>query len=106
MLRKRRRAGRIGTTAVFPDSHGSWRDPANTRRDIRNARGSDEFAWVTSHVFRKTAATMLDEAGLTVRQIANHLGHSKISMTQDSYLSRTVTDRRAAEVFGEGTSGA
>lgn len=105
MLRRRRRAGRIGTTAVFPDSRGGWRDPTNTSRDIRNARGTDEFAWVTSHVFRKTAATMLDEAGLTARQIANQLGHSKISMTQDSYLSRTVTDRRAAEVLGEGVIG-
>lgn len=105
MLRRRRRAGRIGATAMFPDSQGGWRDPTNTSRDLRNARGTDEFAWVTSHVFRKTAATILDEAGLTARQIANHLGHSKISVTQDSYLGRGVTDRRAAEVLGEGTSG-
>ena len=106
MLRRRRRAGRIGITAVFPDSRGGWRDPTNTSRDLRNARGTEEFAWVTSHVFRKTAATVMDEAGMSARQIANHLGHSKISMTQDSYLSRTVTDRRAAEVLGEGVTGA
>ena len=56
-------------------------------------------------MFRKTAATMLDEGGLTARQIANHLGHSKVSMTQDRYLGRGVTDRRAAEVHGEGTLG-
>ncbi|MBV9058103.1 MAG: tyrosine-type recombinase/integrase, partial [Pseudonocardiales bacterium] len=103
MLRRRLRAGRIGTTPVFPDSRGGWRDPTNTSRDLRNARGTEEFAWVTSHVFRKTAATMLDEAGMSARQIANHLGHSKISMTQDSYLGRGVTDRRAAEVLGERT---
>lgn len=105
MLRKRRRAGRIGTTAVFPDSKGGWRDPANTRRDLRNARGTEEFAWVTSHVFRKTAATVMDKAGMTARQIADHLGHSKVSMTQDTYMGRGVTDRRAAEALGEGTSG-
>lgn len=105
MLRRRRRAGRIGTTPVFPGFRGSWRDPTNTSRDLRNARGTEEFSWVTSHVFRKTAATMLDEAGMSARDIANHMGHSKISMTQDHYLSRTVTNRRAAEVLGEGTSG-
>jgi integrase len=26
------------------------------------------FDWVTSHVFRKTVATRLDEAGLSARQ--------------------------------------
>lgn len=102
MLRKRLRAGRIGATPVFPDSHGGWRDPYNTSRDLRNARGTDEFAWVTSHVFRKTAATMLDEAGLSARQIANLMGHSKVSMTQDFYMGRGTVDRRAAEVLGEG----
>jgi integrase len=104
MLRRRRRAGRIGTTAVFPDSRGGWRDPTNTSRDLRNARGTEEFAWVTSHVFRKTAATVMDEAGMSARDIANHMGHSKISMTQDAYLGRGVTNRRAADVLGEGTS--
>jgi hypothetical protein len=90
---------------VLPDSRGGWRDLTNTSRDLRNARGTEEFSWVTSHVFGKIAVTMLDEAGLTARQIVNHLGHLKISMTQDAYLSRGVTDCRAAEVLGEGTSG-
>ncbi|MDQ3763384.1 MAG: hypothetical protein M3460_17680 [Actinomycetota bacterium] len=31
---------------------------------------------VTSHVFRKTAATLLDEAGVSARKIADQLGHS------------------------------
>lgn len=104
MLRRRRRAGRIGTLAVFPDSKGGWRDPANTRRDIRHARGTEEFAWVTSHTFRKTAATVLDEAGLSAREIADHMGHSQVSMTQDVYLGRGVVNRRAADALGEGLS--
>jgi integrase len=101
MRRRRRRAGRIGTIPVFPDSHGGWRDPYNTSRDIRNARGAEEFAWVTSHVFRKTAATMLDEAGLSACDMATHLGHARPSLTQDVYLGRGVANRRAAEVLGE-----
>jgi integrase len=105
MLRRRRRAGRIGATPVFPDSLGGWRDPSNTSRDLRNARGTEEFAWVTSHVFRKTAATVMDEAGMSARRISDHMGHSKVSMTQDVYLNRGITDRRAAEVLDEGTSG-
>ena len=84
---------------MFPDSRGGWRDPSNTSRDLRNARGSEEFAWVTSHVFRKTAATELDRAGLSARQIADQLGHSKVSMTQDHYLGRRVVDREAADAL-------
>lgn len=40
-------------------------------------RGSEEFAWVTTHVFRRTAATELDRAGLSARVIADQLGHAK-----------------------------
>jgi integrase len=50
---------------LFPDALGGFRDPANDRRDIRDARGEEELAWITSHTFRKTTATILDEAGLS-----------------------------------------
>jgi integrase len=46
------------------------------------------FDWVTSHVFRKTVATRLDEAGQSARQIADHLGHNRPSLTQDVYMGR------------------
>lgn len=84
---------------VFPDSLGGLRDPSNTLRVLRETRGSDGFTWVTSHVFRKTAATILDEAGLTARVIADQLGHSRPSMTQDVYLGRKVVSRRAADAL-------
>nr|WP_242687134.1 MULTISPECIES: tyrosine-type recombinase/integrase [unclassified Actinopolyspora] len=71
----------------------------NTRRGLRNARGNDGFAWVTSHVFRKTAATVLDEAGLSARRIADQLGHSRPSLTQDVYMGRQSLDRDAAEAL-------
>jgi integrase len=84
---------------VFPDAVGGWRDPSSTSRDLRNTRGSAGFAWVTSHVFRKTAAAEMDRAGLSARQIADHLGHSKVSMTQDRYLGRRAMGDEAADVL-------
>lgn len=98
MLRRRKIASG-GKGPVFPDSAGGWRDPSNTSRDLRNARGSEDFSWVTSHVFRKTAATEMDRAGLSARQIADQLGHSKISMTQDRYLGRRAVTNEAAEAL-------
>ncbi|MEU4666829.1 tyrosine-type recombinase/integrase [Amycolatopsis sp. NPDC023774] len=50
-----------------------------------------------SHAFRKTAATVLDEAGLSARMIADQLGHTRPSMTQDRYMGRgTVSPATAA----------
>ncbi|MGH3572559.1 MAG: tyrosine-type recombinase/integrase [Pseudonocardiaceae bacterium] len=58
MLRRRRRT--IGTTPVFPAEGGGWRDPYNIQRDLRNARGTGEFAWVSFHTFRKTVVISPD----------------------------------------------
>ncbi|MEO7845267.1 MAG: hypothetical protein ABIR82_08010 [Nocardioides sp.] len=48
-----------------------------------------------SHTFGKTAATMLDEAGLSARLIADQLGHARPSMTHDVYLTRHAFDDQA-----------
>lgn len=81
---------------VFSDSLGGLRDPKNTRRDVRAALDRAGFDWVTSHSFRKTTATMLDEAGLSARVIADQLGHARPSMTQDVYMGRNAVDARVA----------
>jgi integrase len=39
---------------------------------------------------------MLDEAGLTARQIADYLGHEQVSMTQDVYMTRKSSGASAA----------
>ncbi len=82
-------------TPLFPDDDGGWRDPSNTARTLREARGSEGFAWVTAHAFRKTVATLLDDADLSARVVADQLGHAKPSMTQDVYLGRNMIDPRA-----------
>lgn len=81
---------------VFPGVLGGYRDPANVRRELREARGEDALAWITSHTFRKTAATILDEAALSARLVADQLGHARPSMTQDVYLGRRAVDSQAA----------
>lgn len=47
----------------------------------------DALSWITSHNFRKTTATILDDAGQSARAIADQLGHARPSMTQDVYMS-------------------
>jgi hypothetical protein len=38
----------------------------------------------------------LDQVGLSAREIADYLGHERISMTQDVYMSRQTTGVAAA----------
>ena len=96
MLRRRFRSGARLDQPLFPDVLGGFRDPANARRELRDARGEDGLAWITSHTFRKTAATILDEAALSARLVADQLGHSRTSMTQDYYVGRRSVDSQAA----------
>ncbi len=96
MLRRRSMSGARLDQPLFPDVNGGFRDPANTRREIREARGTETLAWITSHTFRKTAATILDEAALSARLVADQLGHSRPSMTQDVYMGRRAVDSQAA----------
>lgn len=60
---------------------------------------------MTSHVFRRTAATEMDRDGLTARQIADQLGHAKVSMTQDRYLGRRAVGKDAANSLDRAPSG-
>ena len=100
MLRERALAGfRAPDQPVFQAPMGGLRDPSNTSADLRDAFAKAGFEWATSHVLRKTTATLLDRGGLTAREIADQLGHAHPSMTTDRYLGRGVVAERAAAVL-------
>lgn len=65
-----------------------WRDPDAVGLWVREVRTWVGLSWMTTHVWRKTAATVLDEAGLSARAIANQLGHAQVSVTQNVYMGR------------------
>jgi integrase len=89
LLQQRIGAGRVGPGGVlFSSTAGMIRDPSNTQGDLRAALDRIGYPWVTSHVFRKTVASRLDDAGFSIRQIADQLGHTRPSTTLDSYLGR------------------
>ncbi|MQA98068.1 MAG: tyrosine-type recombinase/integrase [Streptosporangiales bacterium] len=95
-----RTVGELGI--LFPGLSGGLRSPSNANRDIKRVLDridEEAFGWVTTHTWRKTVATRLDDAGLSPRKIADHLGHSKPSMTQDVYMGRGVASAEAAEIL-------
>ena len=54
---------------------------------------------VTTHSFRKTVATLIDDEGLSARIGADHLGHTHVSMTQDRYMSRGRVHTQVAKLL-------
>ena len=87
-LTERRARPFIGEQQViFASKAGKLRDPENFAGQWRAARAELGVPDATSHSFRKSVATLIDDAGLSARIGADHLGHAHVSMTQDRYMS-------------------
>lgn len=99
MLQERR--ARLGAAEgpVFADSLGGYRDRNNVGAAFRRVRTGTDYEWVTPHTFRKTVATLLDSKGASARMIADQLGHSRISMTQDVYMGRRAVSPELADAL-------
>lgn len=99
MLKERRAAlGEVDPDApIFANSRGGYLNASNlTNRHWVPFRQRAGYEWVTFHTLRKTVGTLLDEAGLTARQIADVLGHSHPSMTLNNYMGRGQASRASA----------
>lgn len=81
---------------VFPAGPGGWRDLNNVQGIMRYVREGTDLEWATTHTFRRTAALLLDEDGVSAREIANQLGHARPSMSQDVYMERSQQGPRGA----------
>jgi integrase len=100
MLRERAAASAANTdTPLFPSPLGNLRDASNTAADLRDAFENAGFGWATSHVLRKTTASVLDSAGMSAREIADQLGHARPSITMDRYMGRKIASDRGAVVL-------
>lgn len=99
MLAYRRRVPYYGEQSMmFPSTAGTWRDPDNFNRAWREARDALGVPDVSSHSFRKTMATLIDEGGLSARVGADQLGHARISMTTDVYMARNRVHSEVADL--------
>lgn len=72
-----RRSAVAGGGPIFASFKGGYLDPSNVVHRIEEAMNAVGYGWVTSHVFRKTVGTVLDEAGLPTTAIADQLGNSR-----------------------------
>ncbi|MFN6554248.1 site-specific integrase [Mycolicibacterium septicum] len=100
MLQRRKDVPYFGEQKViFPSTAGTLRDPNNFAKQWRTARDELGLGEATTHSFRKTVATLIDDEGLSARIGADHLGHSHVSMTQDRYMSRGRIHTEVADLL-------
>lgn len=107
LLRLRRAAW--SNELVFPSPvSGQLRDPSNMAKQLRQTFDDAGQPHLTSHSLRRGVATIMDQGGLSARAAADQLGHAKVSLTQDFYMSRKVRSTGAAallEVLGPSPAG-
>lgn len=102
-LRRKLAAGSDGP--LFPSARGGWLDTNNAGKRIRTIMDECGYNWVTSHVWRHTVGTLLDEADLPVGDITGQLGNTR-AVAEKHYIKRRVTNQAAAaalEVLGRDT---
>lgn len=94
---------------LFPSAAGTWLDANNVNKRLREVMKATGLEWVTSHVWRHTVATLLDEADLPVSDVAGQLGNTK-AVAERHYIKRRATNVRAAAALeaalGKKVSGA
>ncbi len=99
-LRDRRNLPFLGEQVViFPSTAGTLRDPNNFGKQWRAVRDQLGVPGVTTHSFRKAMADLIDDSGLSARIGADQLGHAKVSMTQDRYMSRGRVHAEVADLL-------
>jgi integrase len=99
MLRERKQTSR--SRWVLASELGHLRDPSNTRRALQKAfarlgYGDEDL---TTHIFRKSVATLMDTTGLSARAAADQLGHADPSFTLNTYFGRKIRVTGAAQAL-------
>lgn len=101
-LAERRKKPFVGEQRmIFASTAGGLRDPDNFDKQWRRVRAELGVPDVTSHSFRKSVATLIDDAGMSARIGADQLGHSKVSMTQDRYMRRGKVHTEVAALLDD-----
>lgn len=80
---------------VYPGSNTAV-DSTNLAHWMRAVLDEAGFTWAIPHTFRRTAATLLHEAGIPLAAIADQLGHADPTMTMSVYLGRDLEGDKSA----------
>ena len=86
----------ISKEIVFCSNAGTYIIPDNLRRSIRGVCKRANLKNISMHVLRHTFATRLFNLGVPPKQFPELLGHSKIQITLDTYVTITEENKEKA----------
>lgn len=97
-LEERLRAANVWQDSglVFTSEKGTPVEPSSLLRDMKLASAKAGLNGVGVHTLRHSAAVAWLEGGTHIRQVADLLGHSSISITGDTYGHSTQDGAKAA----------
>ncbi len=104
------RCSKVGV-ALKPEAY-IWSGAPDYSEPLKPGRITSEFhalrkeiglTQIRLHDLRHFAATVMPSGGVDVRTVAGRLGHARPTLTLQTYAHvMEVTDRRAAEILGNG----
>lgn len=89
-----------GGGPLLPIHDGLWARPGSVTARQSKVMREIGYGWVTSHVWRKTVATVLDEAGLTTTEGADQLGNTP-AVFEKHYRAPRQSNAKAAEALNK-----
>lgn len=84
---------------VFPSWDNKFLEFSQPRKWINTIIKETKLHHITIHGFRHTHATMLLEAGSTLKDVQIRLGHARIQITMDLYIH--ITEKRSRETVDQ-----
>ena len=85
---------------VFTSANGNYKDRSSLNTSLRRFLKGSNLKFLTLHCLRHSNATLLLNAGVDIKVVSEHLGHSDIGVTADIYTDvLDATRRKTADIL-------
>nr|WP_246602569.1 site-specific integrase [Sporosarcina aquimarina] len=81
---------------VFSNEHNEYLQPTKTRKWIVHVQKKFSIGTITTHGLRHTHCSLLFEAGATLKEVQDRLGHSDVQTTMNIYAHVTKKAKEEA----------
>lgn len=89
---------------IFSNSDNGFLQPTITRKYMERICNKYKLKKITTHGFRHTYCSILFEAGASIKEVQDRLGHSDIQTTMNIYAHVTKErNERTAALFASYT---
>lgn len=81
---------------VFSNEHNEYMQPTKTRKWIVHVQDKYKLGTITTHGLRHTHCSLLFEAGASLKEVQDRLGHTDVKTTMDIYAHVTKKAKEEA----------